>query len=115
VLLCDRTDKRAERFAPAIVFSVGRLGRGYRTRRDADNPAIGGLGRGDTKVKQLRTLLRRALVGALLLVALCSSIASADPGVPAPEVVAGTTQAVLPEDPGIEYAPHVLPEDPGIN
>ena len=66
-------------------------------------------------MKRLRTLLRRALVGALVLVALCSSIASADPGVAGPEVVAGTTQAVIPEDPGIEIVPQVLPEDPGIN
>lgn len=60
-------------------------------------------------MKRLGTLLARALVGALLLVALGSSIASADPGATGP---AGTVQAVLPEDPGI---PDVLPEDPGIN
>jgi hypothetical protein len=60
-------------------------------------------------MKRARTLVARAIVGALLLVALTSSIASADPG-RLPPVLPG-----LPEDPGIGFLPClVLPEDPGI-
>jgi hypothetical protein len=60
---------------------------------------------------KLRTLLTRALILAVLLLGLSSSIASADPGVPPPDGVAAPN--ALPEDPGI--APQQLPEDPGIN
>jgi hypothetical protein len=62
-------------------------------------------------MKQLRTLLTRAFAAALLLVALSSSLASADTGAPAQYA-----PQALPEDPGIEnIVPAVLPEDPGIN
>ncbi len=66
-------------------------------------------------MKRLRTLLARAILGAVLLVALNASMASADPGrgnsgaAPTP-----TSQAALPEDPGIGYETLALPEDPGI-
>jgi hypothetical protein len=63
-------------------------------------------------MKQVRTLLMRALILAVLLVALSSSLASADPGPLGPGAATTTSQAVIPEDPGI---PDALPEDPGIN
>jgi hypothetical protein len=70
-------------------------------------------------MKQLRTLLMRAFVAALLFIALSSSVASADPGVPgggASGLLADARQASIPEDPGIEYLPpDLIPEDPGIN
>jgi hypothetical protein len=65
-------------------------------------------------MKQLRTLLMRAFILASLLLALNASIVSADPGDLAPGAGA-TAQAVIPEDPGIEFVPDQLPEDPGIN
>ena len=78
----------------------------------ADNPATGGPGRGDTKMKQLRTLLARALILAVLLVALSSQVARADPGDPALDGVTTPAPNVIPEDPGIP--PDLLPQDPGI-
>ena len=63
-------------------------------------------------MRRLGALLARAIVGALLLVALNSSIASADTGRLRPgDVVTPTNQAELPEDPGIGCQ---LPEDPGL-
>ena len=60
-------------------------------------------------MKRARTLVARAIVGALLLVALTSSIANAD-------TILRPTLPGLPEDPGIGFVPGiVLPEDPGIN
>jgi hypothetical protein len=54
--------------------------------------------------------MARAIVGALLLVALSSSIANADILLPLPPMPG------LPEDPGIGFLPGIiLPEDPGIN
>ena len=62
---------------------------------------MGGMAEGETQMTRVRTLLARALVGALLLLCLGASVASADPGVPAGSdgVVAPT---MLPEDPGLE-------------
>lgn len=61
-------------------------------------------------MKRARTLMARAIVGALLLVALTSSIANADILRPLPPLPG------LPEDPGIGFLPGItLPEDPGIN
>jgi hypothetical protein len=59
-------------------------------------------------MKRARILVGRAIVGALLLVALNAGIASADPGPtpPAPTVVA------FPEDPGLCIV--LFPEDPGL-
>jgi hypothetical protein len=62
-------------------------------------------------MKRARILTGRAIVGALLLVALNAGIASADPGTtpPAPTVVA---PCIFPEDPGLDLV--LFPEDPGL-
>jgi hypothetical protein len=62
---------------------------------------MGGMAEGDTQMKRVRTLLVRALVGALLLLSLSATLASADPG-PSGGSDGGSTQLVLPEDPGLE-------------
>jgi hypothetical protein len=60
-------------------------------------------------MKRARTLVARAIVGALLLVSLSSSIARAD-------TILRPVLPGLPEDPGIGFVPGItLPEDPGIN
>ena len=58
------------------------------------------MGRGETQMKRVRTLLVRAIVGALLLVALAGSVAYADDGIPGSG--------------GVPAIPDLLPEDPGI-
>ncbi len=62
---------------------------------------MGGMAEGDTQMKRVRTLLVRAFVGALLLLSLGATVASADPG-PSDASDGGSTQLVLPEDPGLE-------------
>ena len=59
---------------------------------------MGGMGEGDTQMKRVRTLLVRAIVGALVLLSLGASVASADPGLNE----RGSSQFMLPEDPGLE-------------
>lgn len=49
-------------------------------------------------MRRVRTLLVRAIVGALVLLSLGASVASADPGLND----RGSTQYMLPEDPGLE-------------
>ena len=58
---------------------------------------MGGMGEGDTQMTRLRRLLVRTLVGALVLLSLGASVASADPGISGSPHA--STQAV-PEDPG---------------
>ncbi|HYR94404.1 MAG TPA: hypothetical protein VEP48_09400 [Methylomirabilota bacterium] len=60
-------------------------------------------------MKRARILIGRAIVGALLLVALNAGIASADPGTPVNDVVPTVS---FPEDPGLGQI--VFPEDPGL-
>jgi hypothetical protein len=65
-------------------------------------------------MKRVGSLLARSLIGALLLLALTSNIASADPGNgqggPLP-------QLIQPEDPGTSAGlqPQIQPEDPGFS
>ncbi len=61
-------------------------------------------------MKRARILVGRAIVGALLLVALNAGIASADPGTPVTVIV--PSAAYFPEDPGLGQI--VFPEDPGL-
>ena len=63
---------------------------------------MGGMAEGETQMKRVRTLLMRAFVGALLLLAIGSRTASADPGLPRGSAGASTQQCLLPEDPGLE-------------
>ena len=69
-------------------------------------------------MKRLRlrgTVLASAFVLSFLLVALGSSIASADPGLGTQDLASGLSRpSAFPEDPGIGYTDQ-LPEDPGIN
>jgi hypothetical protein len=51
-------------------------------------------------MKRARTLLVRALVGALLVLTLGAGVASADPGTPGGSD-GGSAPNILPEDPGI--------------
>jgi hypothetical protein len=54
-------------------------------------------------MKRVRTVLVRASVAALLLMALAGSVAYADDGgTPRPDGSSGSTQLIVPEDPGIE-------------
>ena len=62
---------------------------------------MGGMGEGDTQMKRVRTLLVRVIVGTVLLLSLSASVASADPGGSSGSD-RGSTQFVLPEDPGLE-------------
>jgi hypothetical protein len=61
-------------------------------------------------MKRARILIGRAIVGALLLVALNVGTASADPGTPVNVVV--PSAASFPEDPGLGQI--LFPEDPGL-
>jgi hypothetical protein len=62
-------------------------------------------------MKRARILLGRAIVGALLLVALNAGIASADPG-PTPPARTVVAPCFFPEDPGLGIV--LFPEDPGL-
>ena len=62
---------------------------------------MGGMGEGDTQMRRVRTLLVRAIVGALVLLSLGASVASADSG-RSSGFDGGSTQFLLPEDPGLE-------------
>ena len=53
-------------------------------------------------MKPVRTLFMRAIVGALLFLALYANTASADPGSPDDPDGGAAQQPMLPEDPGIE-------------
>jgi hypothetical protein len=61
-------------------------------------------------MKRARIPVGRAIVGALLLVALNAGIASADPGTPV--TVVAPTVVAFPEDPGLCIV--LFPEDPGL-
>lgn len=63
---------------------------------------MGGMAEGETQMKRVRTLLMRAFVGALLLLAIGSSTASADPGLWVDADGGSTQPCLLPEDPGLE-------------
>jgi len=52
-------------------------------------------------MRRVRTLLVRAIVGALVLLSLGASVASADDG-RSGEAGVGSAQFLLPEDPGLE-------------
>ena len=62
---------------------------------------MGGMAEGETQMKRVRTLLVHAFVGALLLLALSASVASADPG-PSGGFDGGSAPSLLPEDPGLD-------------
>ena len=67
------------------------------------------------RLRSLGTVLTSAFVLSFVLVALGSSIASADPGLGAGDRASAPSRpSALPEDPGIGYTDQ-LPEDPGIN
>jgi hypothetical protein len=53
-------------------------------------------------MKRVSTLLLRAFVGALLLLAVVAGTASADPGLAAPADGGSSQILSLPEDPGLE-------------
>jgi hypothetical protein len=60
-------------------------------------------------MKRVGTLLARAVIAALLVLAMHASVASADPGThPAPTA----NTLTQPEDPG--FAPDSQPQDPGF-
>ena len=63
---------------------------------------MGGMAEGETQMKRIRTTALRALVGALLLLTVGASTASADPGLRVDAGGASTQQCLLPEDPGLE-------------
>jgi hypothetical protein len=102
MLLCDRTDSQTPRLERPSLYSVGRLASRYPTPQGAGIPRSGEAAKGETQVTPLRTLVVRALVGALLLVAL--SAGAADARSHRAPAVAGLaqTQFLLPEDPGLE-------------
>ena len=58
------------------------------------------MAKGDTQMKQVKRLLIRALVCALLLLSLGASIANADTGLPADFSGGSTQDYLIPEDPG---------------
>jgi hypothetical protein len=63
---------------------------------------MGGTAEGETQMKRVGTLLLRAFVGALLLLAVAAGTASADPGLGAPGADGGSGKfLLLPEDPGL--------------
>ena len=53
-------------------------------------------------MKWVRTLLLRAIVAALLLVAVSANVASADPGSAGTEPGPSSGTTAIPEDPGLE-------------
>jgi hypothetical protein len=59
------------------------------------------MGEGDTQMRRVRTLLVRAIVGALVLLSLGASLASAADG-RAGGADRGSAQFLLPEDPGLD-------------
>ena len=63
---------------------------------------MGGMQEGETQMKRVRTLLVRAFVGALLLLTLSASVASADTGLWNGSHGGSTQLYLLPEDPGLE-------------
>jgi len=70
-------------------------------------------------MKQVRTLLLGATIGALLLLTIGAGSASADPGLWDGSRGAANTN-LLPEDPGVNALPedpgfNLLPEDPGLD
>ena len=74
------------------MFSVRRLAERYPTPFSTDNPPNGGGNEGRLQVRPLRTRLLRAVVAALMILAVTASVASADEGL-APDCV--------PYDPGL--------------
>jgi len=63
---------------------------------------MGDLDRGETQMKRVRTLLTRAIVAALLLVALSANVASANPGSAGTEPGPSSGTTSIPEDPGLD-------------
>ena len=104
VLLCDRTDSQSSGLHPSMTFSVGRLATGYRTPSRVDNPANGGHGRGETKMKRFASLLSRAVLAALLLTCVFGGVARADDrGTFGPGTPFQADEIQLPEDPGTAF------------
>ena len=97
---CDPSASQATRSDQPALFSVGRLARPYRTSQVAGIRRTGGMVKGDTQMKQVRRLLVRALVCALLLLSLSASVASADSGPAGGSSAASTQDYLIPEDPG---------------
>ena len=61
---------------------------------------MGGMAKGDTQMKQVRRLLIRAFVCALLLLSLGASVANADSSLRDGSSRESTQDYLIPEDPG---------------